>query len=162
MGRDRVERTVTQSLLERLRNVPPAHRPSDMSESIQQLKNAVRKDIEWLFNTRRVAEPADEALEATTESLYHYGLPDISSMSAYRGNPKVRLTREIEEALRVFEPRLEDARVSFVEVEHDKHRAWRFVIEGRLLRDPKPERVVFDTVLEVANQEYRVSGRDDA
>ena len=133
-----------------------------MPESVRQLKDAVRRDIEWLFNTRRIAEPAHEALLETTESLYHYGLPDISSLSVYRGNPRERLKYEMERALDLFEPRLEDPRVDFVEAEHDKHRAWRFVIEGRLLMDPNPERVVFDTVLEVANQEFRVSGRDDA
>ena len=162
MGSERVEKTVTQSFLDRLRNVPRSDRPRNMSESVQQLKDAVRRDIEWLFNTRRIAEPAHEAMEKTTESLYHYGLPDISSLSAHPGNPRKRLKYEMEKALELYEPRLEDPRVEFVEVEHDKHRAWHFVIEGSLLMDPNPERVVFDTVLEVANQEFRVVGRDDA
>ena len=37
----------------------------------------------------------------------------------------------------------------------------RFVLEATLLMDPNPERVVFDTVLEVTRGEYDVRSADD-
>jgi len=41
-------------------------------------------------------------------------------------------------------------------------RVLRFQIEGLLLKDPAPEQVSFDTVLQLANGEYQVKGERSA
>jgi type VI secretion system protein ImpF len=161
MARPELERTVQQSVLDRLIDLDPratADAPSTFAQSVRQYKATVRRDLEWLLNTRRIAIPAPDALEEVTHSLYHYGLPDITSLSADSPESRVWLVRRIEETIELFEPRLTGVRVSLSETSGASGREMRFLIEGTLRMDPTPEQVVFDTVLELGSGQYQVSG----
>ena len=79
-----VERSVQQSLLDRLVDHDPrssSEAPLTWAESVRQLKASLRHDLEWLLNTRRIPSPAPESLEELQRSLYHFGFPDITSLS---------------------------------------------------------------------------------
>lgn len=161
MAKREAERTVQQSLLDRLIDTDPrttVEAPATWSQSVRDLKEAVRRDVEWLLNTRRIAEPAPEAFEEVRGSLYHYGLPDISSLSADAPETRGRLIRQVEEALGIFEPRLSGVHVSLSLVESDDEdvRELRFLIEGLLLMEPSPEQVAFDTVFEISSGKFHV------
>src|ERR1035438_7131003 len=57
---------VTLSTLDRLIDEDPTMSVEVMatrSHSVRQLKEGVRRDLEWLLNTRRIAEPPDESLK---------------------------------------------------------------------------------------------------
>ena len=155
------ERTVRLSLLDRLVDRQPKV-PADESmtwrESVDWLKASVRHDLEWLLNTRRIPETAPESFEELSRSLYHYGFPDITSMGRDSRDTRTRLIRQVEETVAAFEPRLAGVRVSLSESSDDGKRQLRFLIEGLLRMEPNPERVVFDTVLEISSGEYRVKG----
>ena len=74
-----------------------------------------------------------------------------------------RLRRFIEDAIETFEPRLTDVRVTSIQVgSSTKDRRVQFLIEADLKVDPDPERVEFDTVLEVSSGKFAVSSHDDA
>jgi type VI secretion system protein ImpF len=64
--------------------------------------------------------------------------------------------------VRTFEPRLTAVQVSARDPESETHHRIRFVIEALLRMDPDPERIVFDTVLEVTSGEFLVTGSSDA
>ena len=66
---------VTQCLLDRLMEVDPRMNPD------RQLKASLRRDLEWLLNTRRIVDPPPESLVELNRSVYLYGLPDFSSYS---------------------------------------------------------------------------------
>jgi type VI secretion system protein ImpF len=155
------ERTVRLSLLDRLVDQQPKV-PADESmtwrQSVDWLKASVRHDLEWLLNTRRIPETAPESFEELSRSLYHYGFPDITSMGRDSRDTRTRLIRQVEETVAAFEPRLAGVRVSLSESNDDGKRQLRFLIEGLLRMEPNPERVVFDTVLEISSGEYRVKG----
>ena len=72
------------------------------------------------------------------------------------------LSRDIEESIRIFEPRLTDVRVGLRQSTEEGSRLARFVIEGLLRMEPNPERVVFDTVLETPTGKFFVRGDADA
>jgi type VI secretion system protein ImpF len=92
-------------------------------------------------------------------SLYDYGIPDITSFSRDAAESKARLLRYVEDALAMFEPRIAGLRISIAEQEGEQHRReLRFEVEGTLMMDPTPERVVFDTVLHFASGDYEVAG----
>jgi type VI secretion system protein ImpF len=131
--------------------------PRTWSESVRALKAAVLRDIDWLLNTRRIAEPAPAALTQLQHSVYHYGVPDVSSLSADAVDTRRHLARQVEECLRLFEPRLASVRVSEAEVEGEAHRQLRLVIEA-MLQLPEPEPIVFDTVLDSSSGRFNVSG----
>ena len=162
MARTELDRTVQQPLLDRLIDSDPktsVEAPATPAQSVRTFKAAVRRDLEWLLNTRRIAEPVPEQLTEVTRSVYTYGLPDISSMSRDALDTQVKLLRQVERTLTQFEPRLARIRVSMVEDEGEgARRELRFMIQGTLRMDPNPEQVVFDTVLEISSGEYEVKG----
>jgi type VI secretion system protein ImpF len=127
------------------------------SQSLRKLRDAVRRDLEWLLNTRQPVEPAPESTELY-DSLYMYGLPDITSLSVSNMRDRQRLTQAIQAAVAKFEPRIANPRVNLVTVGEDKVPTLRFVIEGLLRVQPTPEHVSFDTVLQLSSGEYKVQG----
>ena len=152
----------TLSVLDRLIDRDPKTRseaPLSRAQSLRELKSALKRDLEWLLNTRRTIEPAPEAARETTRSVYHYGFADISSKSLLSARDQSDLVRDMESAIATFEPRLKRARVRMEPVE-GSYRTLKFVIEGLLCMDPTPEPVRFDTVLEMGKGEYEVKGTD--
>lgn len=154
-----LKRTVQQSVLDRLIDDEPglAGDPQlTWSDSVRELKVALRRDLEWLLNTRCTPQQAPESCDEVRRSLYRFGLPDFTALRRDSPDTAVRLAREVEEAIALFEPRLAHARVSLTETEEKGERRLHFTIEAMLRLDPTPERVVFDTVLDVARNEFEV------
>ena len=160
----RNDRTVRLSVLDRLIDYEPglaADRTITWDESVRRMKLAVLRDVEWLLNTRRIVEPAPDEYPEVQASVYHFGIPDVSSMSADSESARQRLMRNIEEAIETFEPRLTQVRVLPVEGGTEQ-REIHFMVDAVLRLDPDPERVIFDTVLETSSGEFRVSGSANA
>lgn len=157
-----IERTVQPSLLDRLTDQSPkssADPRISVAESARQFKAAVQRDLSWLLNARRTAERPPEELVELPLSLYDYGIPDITSFSRDAAESKARLLRYVEDALAAFEPRIAGVRIGIAEAEGEHHRReLRFEVEGTLMMDPTPERIVFDTVLHFASGDYEVAG----
>lgn len=158
MGRMEPEMVITQSVLDRLLDDDPAA-PADpavtRAQSFRQLKTGLRRDLEWLLNTRQTPLPAPEAFRELSRSLYNYGLPDLSSMAVDSGGDRKRLLSLIELAVARYEPRLMKVQVALEQVA-TATRLLRFRIEALLRVDPAPEQVSFDTVLELTSGEYEV------
>lgn len=126
--------------------------------SVSEYRRAVLRDVEWLLNNRQTIEPAPEALEELQNSVYHYGLPDLTSLSADSIHVRGQVRRAVEDAIRLFEPRLRSVRVRIPQEQEEGSRKVRFVIEGLLQMDPHPEHVMFDTVLESGSGNFKVTG----
>ncbi|HMD97118.1 MAG TPA: type VI secretion system baseplate subunit TssE [Terriglobia bacterium] len=162
-GRD-ASGPVTLSVLDRLIDNDPkqsAEVPLTRAQSLRALKAALKRDLEWLLNTRRTIDPAPDSARETARSVYHYGFADVSSKSLLSTHDQSDLVREMEAVLAVFEPRLKRVKVR-MEPMGDSSRTLRFVIEGLLNVDPAPEPVRFDTMLEVGKGQYEVKGEDGA
>jgi type VI secretion system protein ImpF len=165
MARRETEETVTQSVIERLIDLDPAAKtdpPQTRSQSVRQLKAGLRRDLEWLLNTRQIAHGVPEEFPELEGSLYGYGLPDVSNLSASSIRDRNRLLRMLESTITSFEPRLSGVKVSVVESGSNSGRQLRFQIEALLLMDPSPELISFDTVLELSSGEYQIKGEQSA
>lgn len=161
MSARKVEPTVQQSVLDRLLDFEPRQAADPIiswSDSVDRLRAAVARDLEWLLNTRRIPEPAPDDFPEVQASVYHFGIRDITSLSADDTDTPDTLRRRIEECIRLFEPRLGNVRVLTQETGDDPHQALHFSIHALLLMDPDPERVTFDTVLEIGSREFSVNG----
>ncbi len=132
------------------------------AQSVRMLKAAVRRDLEWLLNTRSVAVPPPEGLRELKASLYTYGLGDITSLSADDPKARARLRSMIEQSIATFEPRLSAVQVQEKGTPNGEARQIRFMIQALLKMDPTPERVTFDTVLDLASGEYLIQGDSGA
>lgn len=155
------ERAVRLSVIDRLIDRDPriaGDPPIAFSESVRRHKAALLRDLEWLLNTRRTPEPAGSTHAETQRSVFNYGLPDTTSLSGDDPAVRRKLQREIEECLRQFEPRLTDIEVTLAESTNPARRQVRFVVEAILRMDPDPERIVFDTVLDVGSGAISVAG----
>jgi len=148
MATSEIERPVRPSVLDRLIDEDPRSNvepPLTRSQSVRQFKTALRRDLEWLLDARRVITPVPDECEQLGRSVFMFGLPDITSMSKDSRESFERLARLIQSAIDVFEPRLTDVTVQLREGDSKLLRDVHFVIDGILKLDPMPERVLFDT-----------------
>ncbi|MDR3702992.1 MAG: type VI secretion system baseplate subunit TssE [Candidatus Sulfopaludibacter sp.] len=159
MPRPGPDAAVTLSVLDRLINDDPqtsSEAPLTRAQSVRMLRDGVRRDLEWLLNTRQVAVPPPESLRELGRSTYVFGLPDFSGYNLGAVAAEARITRQLQFALKVFEPRLARVRLVPLEPMAAKTRTFRFRIEALLLMDPAPEHISFDTVLQLTTNQYEV------
>ena len=161
MATRQFERTVRQSVLDRLIDDPDHPEPRTWDESVAAFKRAVIRDLEWLLNTRRVHPSAPEALDLVCNSIYNFGIPDLSSRSAQSMEARTQLQREVQQAIANFEPRLSKVRVHLVP-QPATERSVRFQIEAEMRTDPTPQAVVFETTLDMASKAIALKASDDA
>ena len=149
------------SLLDRLLDDDPdvSTEPAwSWTQDLGELKGSVMRDLEALLNTRQTrTDLAIGARDAeVSQSVLTYGLPDLTSASAASPEARETLRRAVEDAIRRFEPRLIDVRVTSHEVADAFDRTLRLTVEAWLAKDPEPIPVVFDTVVESSTGAYQV------
>lgn len=160
MARYEVESPVTLSVFDRLIDENPKQAgepPLSRAESLRLLKIALKRDLEWLLNTRRNPDELPPGLKEAERSFYNYGLPDITSIGLSAVQEQNKLKRALEKTVSQFEPRIAASRI-VMEVLPTTNRGIRFHIQGLLRVDPSPVPVAFDTVLELPNCNYSVKG----
>lgn len=165
MPRWEAEQTVSLSFLDRLIDHDPKAAndgPPSRARSVRQLKAALRRDLEWLLNTRQRPDPAGPEYKEVESSLFNYGLPDVSSLSWAAQRDRQFLTKKIEDVVATFEPRISRLKVVPLEVASGAKHILRFQIQGQLDMDPAPELIAFDTVLQLSSGEYQVAGDSGA
>jgi type VI secretion system protein ImpF len=153
LARSTTETLVTQSVLDRLTQIDDW--PSTRAQSVRFFREALKRDLEWLLNTRKPPLPGLDSWPAARDTVINFGLPDITSLGLMSAADHRSLRLAIESCLRVFEPRLTDVHVT-LESSDTADRRLRFHIEGNMKLDPAPEEISFDTVLELSSGEYKV------
>ena len=157
---------VTLSVLDRLTDndpkSPSVEAPLTRAESVRALRSGVRRDLEWLLNTRRNPDDPGSTLAETENSLLNYGLPDFSTYAIASPKDQTKLVRVLQAAVKVFEPRLANVRVVPIEINPKGLRTMRIRIEGLLLMDPAPEHISFDTTLQLTTGDFRVKDEANA
>lgn len=159
MATHRIDKSIQQGLLDRLIDLDPDARveaPVTRAESLRQFRDAVKRDLEWLMNTIRIPLEIPETYGEINNSVLCYGLPDLSSLTIQNAADEFRLQRELEGSLKNFEPRLAQVRVASIQPFKRSRQSVTFRVEAMLLIEPAPERIAFDTVLEISKGAYSV------
>jgi type VI secretion system protein ImpF len=149
---------ITISVLDRLVDTEPGvtqEAPASRQKNLRDLKAAVKRDLEWLLNSRQIVGGIPSELKETSNSLAAYGLPDFTGVSLKNVAEQAFVRRTIERAISVFEPRLEDVMVILIPGGKGEQ-VMRFRIDARLKVEPAPEPVTFDTLLQLDNGQYVV------
>lgn len=160
MAERRTRQEILPSLLDRLTDEEPRNRAEaeiSRGQALRDLKASLRRDIEWLLNTRRRITEVPPGAVQLPESVFIYGLPDLTGYALHTERDQVELVGLIEQAIATFEPRLRTVIVSMQPITLSA-RIIRFQIEGILRVEPGPERIQFDTLLELASGTYKVEG----
>jgi type VI secretion system protein ImpF len=90
--------------------VPPSARVDPARAA---LERSVARELSALLNTR--ALPAVDAVEPEARTILEYGFPDPTGLSPQSGSDRGRLARAAERAIRAFEPRLAEPRVTVLD-----------------------------------------------
>jgi type VI secretion system protein ImpF len=151
------------SLLDRLTDDEPDKRQESREKRVlspSRLRESVRRDLSWLFNTVNLAatENLDDYPEVERSTL-NYGLPDLAGRTA-SSIDKLSIERLLRRAVWDFEPRLtrQAVRVKLViDPERMGHNAMCFQIEAELWAQPLPLRLFLRTDLDLETGEVAVS-----
>ena len=154
MARNRPEILVTQSLVDRLTDRDPW--PETRSSSIAMYRESLKRDVEWLLNTRQPVIEELTSFPATTNSVLNFGLPDIHSFGSAQNKRAENLARALEGCIRLFEPRIRQPRVLIIPSD-PLMRSLKFQVEGVVVYEDMEEEIKFDTVLELISGEYEVN-----
>ena len=159
MANPKFTKNIQLGLLDRLMDNEPDNRneaPLTRPESLRQFRLAVKRDLESLLNTTRMPIEVPEFCDEVNRSVLFFGLPDIASISIQNPGDEQRLMRSLEAAIEMFEPRLARARVTSRDSYSSTRQAITFHVEAMLMIEPAPERISFDTVLEITKGAYSV------
>lgn len=124
-------------------------------EAINRYKDSVKRDLEWLLNTRQVVDDRLPLYPEVSRSVYAYGLPDITSINVGAIHDQNELLRRMERCIEFFDKRLTKTEI-VLEPMVGLNRVLRFSISGIVLMDPAPEEIVIDTILDPSSGEYEV------
>ncbi|AFL51430.1 type VI secretion system protein ImpF [Sinorhizobium fredii] len=139
------------------------------------LREAVRRDIEALFNAQRFESsplltdfeadqirdnpPSLEDFPEVRRSVVNYGVPPFSGRSS-RDFDRDELAKEIRSVLAAFEPRLKESATKVTVSLGDRATGLRIDIDALLLTSPAPERLRLRTFLDLENGSARTELKD--
>lgn len=155
--------TETQDLTDRLQpalldrlvdNAPQqvAEAESQRVMSKAQLRQAVLRDLGWLFNASQPHPEWNQSLPDLAGTALNFGLPPLAGQRVSRLDVR-ELERTIAQAIRRFEPRILPATLSVHAMESgsvmDTHNLIEFEIRGHLWAQPVPLEILLRTRLDL-------------
>ncbi|WNZ56684.1 type VI secretion system baseplate subunit TssE [Microbulbifer sp. MKSA007] len=124
---------------------------------LRQLREGVRRDLEYLFNTRFKCISAPSTHESLEQSNINYGLPDLSTVNLSSAASRKQFCRDIEKTILNFEPRIRSVKVTTQDKVDVEDPSIRFRVEAVLHVNPASEVIVFDSALNPVTQLVDVS-----
>jgi type VI secretion system protein ImpF len=127
--------------------------------SVNQLKQAIRRDLEDMLNSyqRVLALPAD--LSALGRSIFDYGIPDLTDVSLSSTNQIERFRARLEAAILQFDPRFKRIEVKVESVDPTDH-TLRFRIDAVVHVYPAEEEIVLHSYLDPATRRFSIPKRE--
>jgi type VI secretion system protein ImpF len=155
------DRVLARSILDRLVDDSPdlsADPPVSLAEQVREMREAIRRDIEALLNTRRRPMTPPTALAELSDALVNYGVDGMVSANLVTDESKARLARIIERRIALFETRLTQIRVTILKSRSITERALRLRIEAsfRMIDGMPP--ISFESVIDPSTQRFMVEG----
>ena len=151
------------SLLDRLIDEEPENKQEPVEKrvlSLRQLREAVLRDLSWLFNAGNLASAQNlEAFPEVANSVLNYGIPDFTGHAA-SGVDVTAIEHLLRKAICDFEPRILRHSVKvrlIVDEQKMSHNAMMFDIEGVLWAHPVPLHIFLKTELDLEVGDVKVS-----
>jgi type VI secretion system protein ImpF len=164
MASIRTDQLLLPSLLDRLIDHDPQVRSEaarNRSQLLRDLRQAVRRDLENLLNTRVRGIAYRIELKELRQSLVSYGIPDLTGLSLGAAREREEFRRAIQAVIVQFEPRLKNLNVVLVDQTESIERTIRFHIEAVLLAEPAPEPIAFDSTVRLTTGTFEVKAESN-
>ena len=143
------------SLLDRLTDEDPTKKKESREArvlSMRELRAAVLRDLQWLFNTGHLESVEDlDPYPEIKKTVLNYGLPDMGRYTNLAQEASA-IERVLAEAIRNFEPRIipDTLRVDVLPPEKRRDpNTLAFEIHGELWAQPLPLRLFLQTELDI-------------
>ncbi|HJX51501.1 MAG TPA: type VI secretion system baseplate subunit TssE, partial [Polyangia bacterium] len=124
------------------------------------LRECVRRDLTWLFNTTHLQSLQElDEVPLVSRSVLNYGIPDLAGRTA-SGLDTVELEQMIRQAILNFEPRLDRNSVRVRPVIDERqmnHNALSFDVEAELWAQPLPLRLFLRTAVDLESGSVEVT-----
>lgn len=157
MSRIESSQGLIPSLLDRLIDPDSGGTAWRPGYGIEQVQEAVRRDLELLLNTQTALHEIPPEYAEARNSVLSYGVPDVTSLPRQGAQVREQIGRAIEESIRMHEPRLREVRAIPIDAAEDpKQMRVRFQITAKLHVDPFPE-VAFTTILKLSTGQTSVA-----
>ena len=140
----------------RISTDPSVSRP----EQIRRAREAIRRDLEALLNTRRGPTLLPAGLRELRRSPLLYGMPRVQGARLATDEQRAAFAREVEATIRLFEPRLRNPIVVVLPPRQAGERLMRLRVEAMLLLGEARNSVVLTSVLDPATLRFTL--RDSA
>lgn len=129
-----------------------------MTQSVDQLRDAVARDVESLLNARA---PIDfdrlVGMPCVRESVLTFGVRDFVGRVLSNSEEQRHIARSLTAAIRTHEPRLTQVQVQFhSERAGQSTNSLAFTIRAMLIVHPENESVSFDAVLQPSLSRFEV------
>ena len=152
------------ALLDRLTDEEPDKQQEARENRVlskSRLRQAVLRDLAWLFNATRLEASTDlSAVPYVRRSVINYGLPALSGKAASSLDVS-ELERAIREAILDFEPRILPAtlnvRALLVADQLDHHNVIGVEIRGQLWAQPVPLELLVRTEIDLETGKVEVA-----
>jgi type VI secretion system protein ImpF len=129
-------------------------------QSLKELRESVRRDLEGLLNTHQRCRSWPADLTELDRSLLAYGLPDFTGTGLATRERQDAWRRSLEALIRRFEPRFRSVRIEGLDNADPLDRTLRFRIIAVINVDPAPDPIVYDSVLDPSTRNFNVTGDD--
>jgi type VI secretion system protein ImpF len=152
------------ALLDRLTDEEPENRQEVRERRVMsktRLRQAVLRDLAWLFNATRLEQRADlGAAVHARRSVINYGLPALSGMSA-SSIDVTDLEKAIRQSILDFEPRILantlHVRALVQESQLDHHNVIGVQIQGQLWAQPVPLELLVRTEIDLETGKVEIA-----
>jgi type VI secretion system protein ImpF len=155
MARGADDGSVAMSVFDRLLDDDPA-RGEDLRQTrgktLAELRDALRRDLEALLNTRPCSTTWEAPLVELDDSILNYGVATVTNAEMSANENRERFRGAVERAIRRFEPRFLKVSVTLLEDADRIDRTLRFRIEALVRAEPAPEPLVFDSIVDPSTQ----------
>ncbi|PDT34794.1 type VI secretion system baseplate subunit TssE [Rhizobium sp. M10] len=153
------DRVLSRSILDRLIDEAPdraADPPMSFVDQVREVREAIRRDLEALLNTRRCPTTPPTALSELRDALVSYGVDGIVSANLMTDQAKLKLAEAIERRVALFETRLADIRVTILKSRTMTERALRMRIQATFRLHEGMPPISFESTIDPSTQRVLV------
>ena len=149
----------SQPLLDRLLDADPDRREDPLlrpTDQVRLLREAIRRDLEALLNTRRPPTTPPRQHAHLERALVSFGVEGFVAASLGTDAAKMRFARAVERRISLFETRLSHVKVTVLKNRIERERTLRMSIQASFRLDEAMPPVRFESTVDPTSHRIEI------